>query len=55
MLLNLEVLIGIKVNIAIFIVRPVAIPWLDLVRPLGDFYCLASLSVNFLVIVCIRT
>ena len=55
MLLDLEVLIGIKVNVAIFIVGPVAVPWLNLVRPLGDLDCLARLSVNLLVIICTRS
>ena len=54
MLLDLEVLIGIKVYVAIFIILPVAVPWLDLVRPLGYIDCLALLSLNFLVIHCIR-
>ena len=50
MTFNLEVLIGIKVYEAIYIVSPVFICFLDLVRPLCDHYSLGLLSVDDLLL-----
>jgi len=50
MTFNLEVLIGIKVYEAIYIVSPVSIWFLDLVRPLCDHYSLGLLSVDDLLL-----
>ena len=50
MTFNLEVLIGIKVYEAIYIVSPVSICFLDLVRPLCDHYSLGLLSVDDLLL-----